>query len=91
MKLTATEAILDGFVPKNILAFDLGIESRDIEANSFKNIKLRKVVLLQVPLSAIRFISSSEYTASLLDKDEDESKYEYILPISKYRKVGFWK
>jgi hypothetical protein len=89
--MTITGAIYEGYIPSNLLAKDLGIEPKDLKDTTLEKVVFKKVTLIKIPLSVIKFISSSEYTPTLLLKNESESKYDYILQISAKRRVGFWK
>ena len=89
--MTITGAIYEGYIPSNLLAKDLGIKPKDLQDTTLEKVVFKKIALIKIPLSLVKFISSSEYTSTLLLKDESESKYDYILQISEKRRVGFWK
>ena len=86
-----TEAIFEGYVPSNLLAKDLGIESTDFKATTLNKISFKNVVLVKIPLSALKFITDKNYESCVLQKNEDTLQYDYILPISQKIRVGFWK
>jgi len=90
-KQTATQAILDGYIPSNILAKELGCMSQDFKHTTLDSVKFKNIILIKIPLSAVKFINSKEYTSTMFEAGESEESYDYVLPISKKYKVGFWR
>ena len=89
--ITNTQAIFDGYVPSNLLAKDLGLEAKDFRGTTLPTVKFKAIVLVKIPLSAVKFIISNEYTSALLDAKEKEDMYDYVLTVSPKIKVGFWR
>lgn len=86
-----TEAIYEGYIPSNLLAKDLGIESRDFKSTTLNKINFKNVLLIKIPLSALKFITDKEYSSCVIMEEDDLKQYDYILPISSKISVGFWK
>lgn len=84
-------AILDGYIPSTILANFFNIESKRLKATTLDSIKYKNVKLIKIPLTAVKFINSREYQTAVLEENEDEREYDYVLTLSKNLKVGFWK
>jgi len=91
MKQTAIQAILDGYIPSNILAKELGCVSQDFKNTTLDSVKFKNIVLIKIPLSAVKFINSKSYTPNVFESGECEESYDYVLPISEKYKVGFWR
>ena len=88
---SVTQAIFEGYVPSNLLAKDLGIDSSDFKSTTLNKISFKNVVLIKIPLSALKFLTDNEYSSCVILEDDDIKQYDYILPISKKISVGFWK
>ena len=83
-------AIRDGYIPSTILASFFKVEPRLFTNTTLESIRFKKLKLIKIPTEAVKYMSS-EYTVAVIKQGEDESEYDYILPLSKSIKVGFWK
>jgi len=96
MSRDVVSAMMDGCILGSSLAVKFGLNSRyfsQCKAESLNsNIKIfnfKNVLLVEVPSDARVYIR--DYVATPLDINDDESKYDYILPLTRKIKIGFWK
>jgi len=92
MKKEVISDMFEGYIPVSILISVWNINKKDLEPYKLKTKKSKNFVLVQIPLSSMKFINSKEYVSALLDtKEKDESMYDHVLHISNKVRVGFWK
>ena len=97
MNTDMVNAMIDGCVVGSALAEKFGLNSRYFSHNqdaetlnkSIKIMKFKHVLLVEVPHEARQYIK--DYVATPLSTGDDESKYEYVLPLTNKMKIGFWK
>lgn len=90
-------AMMNGSVIGSELAKLFGLHTsyfaHNIEAQSLnpniKIIKYKHVVLVEIPPEAREYIKN--YIATPLAATDDESDFDYILPLTSKIKIGFWK
>jgi hypothetical protein len=96
MEKDAVAMMLDGCVLGSVLANKFGLNARyfsQCKAESLNsNIKIfnfKNVLLVELPLDVRPYLRG--YIATPLDVNDDESKYDYILSLTRKIKIGFWK
>ena len=63
-------------------------ESENVN-KEIKIMKFKHVLLVDIPCEAREYIK--DYTATPLSINDDESEYDYILPLTNKIKIGFWR
>lgn len=87
-------AMMDGSVIGSELAKLFGLNARYFSHNQnaeslnkdIKIMKFKHVLLVEVPYEARQYIK--EYTATPLSVSDDESDYEYVLPLTNKIKIA---
>ena len=90
-------AMMDGSVIGSELAKLFGLHTRyfsnikDSENvnKDIKIVKFKHVLLVDIPFEARKYIR--DYTATPLAINDDETEYDYVLPLTNKIKIGFWK
>jgi len=88
--------ILNGSLPASILAKELGLKPdyfsnvRDDSLNKeVKVYRFKHTVLVRLPKDAYEMLKT--HTAVVLNKDDNEKDFDYILHLTSRIKIGFWK
>ncbi len=89
-RTTPVTAILDGYIPRSLLAKELNIPSRYLRCTSLEQISFKKVVLIKLPAKVVQLMQDG-YISCIAGKDDDTTKYEYIFSLNRNTKIGFWK
>ena len=91
------EALRAEVVVASIVAKHLGLSSnffsQNLNPQTFNNeieiFKIEGVVHLKLPPSLKNGIAN--YQSILLNIDEDEEEFDYVVPLNSNKKIGFWR